>query len=100
MCLVTGDYREGLPSYTKITELQIQRVHKLFEVGLEQGYLHTQFKVLGMRDLRATASPGDNIFNEIRKWSNYDHKNVFKGHTCNEIFDFFEKKNVTSDATP
>ncbi|CAB3226066.1 unnamed protein product [Arctia plantaginis] len=95
-----GDYREGLPSYSKITELQIQRVHQLLKEGVEHGYLHTHFKVLGAKDLRPTVSPGANVINEIEKWANYDHKNVFKGHTCNQILDFFQKKIVTSNTNP
>ncbi|CAB3226070.1 unnamed protein product [Arctia plantaginis] len=86
----TGDYREGLPHYSNVTDLQEQRAHMLFEMGVKKGHLHPQFHVLGALDLRPTESPGTKLYNAIRKWPNYDHKNLYKGKNCEQIQEMFK----------
>lgn len=91
-----GDYRENLPSYSKVTDLQLQRAQMLFKEGVQLGYLHPKFQVVGAKDVQMTLSPGTNVYNAIRKWPNYAHNNIYKDRKCEEIYASFKDNNYTS----
>ncbi|XP_035428691.2 uncharacterized protein LOC118261817 isoform X2 [Spodoptera frugiperda] len=81
-----GDYREGLPSYSKVTSLQLQRAQMLLDKGVELGYIDKDYQVVGAKDLASSYSPGTNLYREIQKWPHYAHNNTFRGKTCEEIY--------------
>ncbi|CAB3226073.1 unnamed protein product [Arctia plantaginis] len=95
-----GDYREGLPSYSKVTDLQQQRAQMLFQEGIRLGYLHPKFQVLGAKDLKSTLSPGTNLYRAIRKWSNYDHDHLFTSRTCDQIEELFKHEDANTTTIP
>lgn len=96
-----GDYREGSPSYAKVTELQLLRAQMLLAQGVSLEYLHPKFQILGAKDLVSTESPGANIYNIIKGWPSYAHDNVFKGKSCKIIKAMFDDKtNDTTTASP
>lgn len=97
--MIAGDYREGLPSYSKVTELQLQRAKMLLNQGVELGHLHPYYHVLGAKDLKTTLSPGTNLYNAIRQWSNYDHENVYKDKSCPEILAMYQNQTLVTSLT-
>ncbi|CAB3245055.1 unnamed protein product [Arctia plantaginis] len=80
-----GDYRDDWPCCTVVTELQQQRAQLLLEEGVKLGHLSPNFHVLGAKDLRNPRGPGTNLYRAIKGWSNYDHENLYKNLTCEEI---------------
>ncbi|XP_045783963.1 uncharacterized protein LOC123880100 [Maniola jurtina] len=82
-----GDYREEIPNHARVTASQLNRTRMMFDEGVRRGFLRPDFKVVGAKDLRDTASPGSNLYNAIRKWDNYDHQNRFVGMNCEQIQD-------------
>ncbi|XP_026738966.1 peptidoglycan recognition protein 1-like isoform X2 [Trichoplusia ni] len=87
-----GDYREGLPSYAKVTPLQLQRAKMLLDRGVELGHLHPSYHVVGAKDLKPTASPGANLYKAIQLWSHYDHENMYYKKTCDEIMNMYKNE--------
>ena len=83
--IITGDYREGLPSYSKVTELQLTRAKMLLDKGVELGYLQKDYHVVGAKDVQSSLSPGTNLYRAIQQWPNYSHNNDYRGKTCLEI---------------
>ncbi|KAJ8736949.1 hypothetical protein PYW07_000220 [Mythimna separata] len=80
-----GDYREGLPSYSKVTDLQLLRAQMLLTEGVRLGHLHPDYLVVGAKDVADTLSPGANLYRAIQKWHNYDHNKKYIGHSCEVI---------------
>lgn len=67
-----------------VTDSQLNRTQMLLEAGVLRGYLHPDYVVVGAKDIQATASPGSNLYNAIRKWKHYD-SNRYHNKTCEEI---------------
>ncbi|XP_068621744.1 uncharacterized protein [Battus philenor] len=80
-----GDYREELPSHTRVTDLQIKRTMMLLEEGVKLGFLDPNYVVLGAKDVQSTASPGSNLYNAIRQWAHYGHNSPWHNSTCEEM---------------
>ncbi|KOB66282.1 Peptidoglycan recognition protein-lc [Operophtera brumata] len=86
-----GDYRDEMPRHASVTELQINRTMMLFEYGVQAGYLHPDYQVVGAKDLqKSSASPGSNLYNAIRKWEHYTNGTAFIGKTCDQIYAEFK----------
>uniref|UniRef100_A0A2A4K4P1 Peptidoglycan recognition protein n=1 Tax=Heliothis virescens TaxID=7102 RepID=A0A2A4K4P1_HELVI len=94
-----GDYREGLPSYSKVTEKQLERAKMLLDLGVEYGYLHPDYHVLGAKDLQSSQSPGTNLYRAIQNWTHYDHENHYRDKTCEEIYEYFQNRTSAVDST-
>ncbi|CAB3226069.1 unnamed protein product [Arctia plantaginis] len=94
-----GDYREGLPAYSKVSQLQQERAQMLFKQGVELGYLHPDFLVVGAMDLQITYSPGANLYKAIQTWPQYDHENVYYNRSCEEVQKMFRDKELKSTTT-
>ncbi|CAD0194037.1 unnamed protein product [Chrysodeixis includens] len=94
-----GDYREGLPSYSKVTPLQLERAQMLLKKGIELGHLHPSYHVVGARDLQATASPGANLYEAVKKWPQFDHENMYHGKSCNDILNMYQNQTEPVELT-
>lgn len=68
--------------YTAISENippenQLQTVHRLIEMGVRDGKIVEDYKLIGHRQVRATECPGDRLFQEIINWPHfYDVSNA------------------------
>ncbi|KAJ8737849.1 hypothetical protein PYW08_000444 [Mythimna loreyi] len=78
-----GDYREGSPSSSNVTELQLVRAQMLLAEGVKLGYLQSDYHVVGQKDVVITESPGANLYREIQKWKNYNTQ--YAGKSCEAI---------------
>lgn len=67
----------------------------LLEESVRHGFLDAGYKVVGAKDLQATASPGSHLYNAIRQWHHYDHENLFRNKTCDQIQEMFTKGATT-----
>ncbi|CAG9761211.1 unnamed protein product [Ceutorhynchus assimilis] len=61
-----GDYSDNRPS-----EKMLKALKNLLACGLELGELHKEYKLLGARQVMATASPGSALFSEIKTWAHF-----------------------------
>ncbi|XP_045510317.1 peptidoglycan recognition protein-like isoform X1 [Colias croceus] len=84
-----GDYREDMPNHSRVTDAQLNRTRMILAEGVRLGYLRPDYLIVGAKDLRDTASPGSILYEAIREWPNYDHKNRFAGLTCEQMNDKF-----------
>ncbi|KAJ2954063.1 hypothetical protein O0L34_g2277 [Tuta absoluta] len=83
-----GDYREEVIGHVKVTESQQIRLHKILDVGIELGYLHPEYKVIGAKDLHSDPnyqSPGSNLYNAMQQWPHFDDGARFKLKNCSQI---------------
>nr|XP_021194000.2 peptidoglycan-recognition protein 1 isoform X2 [Helicoverpa armigera] len=94
-----GDYREGLPQYSKVNEKQLERAKMLLDLGVRVGYLHPNYHVLGAKDLQSSESPGTNLYRAIQNWTHYDHYNHYQNKSCEEIYEYFQNKTSTVGST-
>ena len=46
----------------------------LISQSIKQGYLATDYKLLGHRQVRDTECPGQSLFEEISSWNNFSSK--------------------------
>lgn len=46
-------------------------VHQLIQCGKSQGILRNNVRVIGARQVTATASPGDKLYEQIQNWSEW-----------------------------
>ena len=60
----------------------LQAVRDLIAFGVAQGYIQPEFKLMGHKQVRDTECPGERLFNEISKWSNFYN---LQNNTENEI---------------
>ncbi|KAL4711796.1 hypothetical protein ACJJTC_005965 [Scirpophaga incertulas] len=65
ICLI-GDWRYEVPPAD-----QIKTAQALIASGVEQGFIQSDYKLVGHRQVRDTECPGDALFNEIKKWKHY-----------------------------
>ncbi|XP_059052550.1 peptidoglycan-recognition protein LB-like [Achroia grisella] len=63
---VIGDWRNSTPPAE-----QLKTVKSLIAAGVEQGYIKTDYKLLGHRQVRQTECPGDALYSEITHWDHY-----------------------------
>ncbi|XP_071564588.1 uncharacterized protein [Temnothorax nylanderi] len=61
-----GDFTSVVPPKTQLNAAQ-----KLIEVGLGAGKIALDYKLLGHRQAVKTKSPGDALYNEIKKWPHW-----------------------------
>lgn len=50
---------------------QIAAAKNIIDIGVQQGYINKDYKLLGARQVSHTDSPGDVLFNEIKTWNNW-----------------------------
>ncbi|XP_056647901.1 peptidoglycan-recognition protein LB-like isoform X1 [Diorhabda sublineata] len=66
ICLI-GDWRVELPP-----EQQLTTVKQLIEMGVREGYIQSNYKLVGHKQVReGTECPGDRLYKEIITWSHY-----------------------------
>ncbi|ELU13452.1 hypothetical protein CAPTEDRAFT_94025, partial [Capitella teleta] len=63
---VIGDFTSRVPNAAAQS-----RVQALIACGTSSGYLPSSYKLLGHRDVTATACPGDQFYPIITGWPNY-----------------------------
>lgn len=78
-----GDYRP-VNMDTKVSEAMVASTLKLLAYGVQEGFLHPDYVVVGASDLRPTASPGQNLYDVISTWDHFD-KDKYKGLNCDQI---------------
>lgn len=66
---VIGDWTNSTPPAE-----QIKTVKSLIAAGVELGYIQTNYKLVGHRQVRETACPGQTFFEAIKSW---DHWSAF-----------------------
>lgn len=88
-----GDWRESLPP-----QKQLDAIHKLIELGVQQGYIEPDYKLLTHRQAKDTECPGSRLFAEIQTWEHFVNKPVLwkgiqplNGVEENKLFFFSEK---------
>lgn len=84
MFLFPGDYREGIPGYSRVTERQMSRLQMLLQEGVDMGHLRPDYSIVGALDLSPTVSPGDILYNAIQSLPKFDRTD-FRSLTCDEI---------------
>lgn len=55
-------------------EIQLGAGKKLIAEGLKLGFIKKDYKLVGERQLHATGSPGEALFNEIKTWPHWSDK--------------------------
>ncbi|XP_044737980.1 peptidoglycan-recognition protein LB-like isoform X3 [Chrysoperla carnea] len=63
---VIGDWRDDLPPPE-----QLKTVKKLIQCGVENGYIRSDYILMGHRQVRDTECPGDALYKEIQTWPHY-----------------------------
>lgn len=58
------------------TVQQLEACQKLLQIGVELGKLDKDYKLLAHRQLWATSSPGDKLFDIIKEWPHFVHNNT------------------------
>lgn len=53
---------------------QLQAAQKIIEIGVKAGKISPDYKLLGHRQVSTTVSPGDALYNEIKKWPHWSPK--------------------------
>ncbi|XP_049886091.1 peptidoglycan-recognition protein LF-like [Pectinophora gossypiella] len=88
-----GDYREELIGHSSVTALQQTRAHMLLNAGVQMGFLHPDYYVVGASDIQrdGTESPGSNLYRAIQQWAHFDHENRFRNKSCDEINAMFKR---------
>lgn len=63
-------------SFVYIVELppapMLQAVQRIITFGVANGNIQKNYSMLGHRQVRDTKCPGDRLFREISKWTNFD----------------------------
>lgn len=49
----------------------LNSVKKLITYGISSGHIHSNYTLLGHRQVRNTECPGERLFNEISKWPKF-----------------------------
>ncbi|XP_046964119.1 peptidoglycan-recognition protein LB-like [Vanessa cardui] len=65
ICLI-GDWSNSIPP----TE-QLKTAQALIAAGVEMGYIKSDYKLVGHRQVRNTECPGNALFEEIQNWNHY-----------------------------
>lgn len=52
----------------------LQAAKNLIDFGVEKGYIHPEYKLMGHRQVRDTECPGARLFNEISTWKHFSPK--------------------------
>lgn len=50
---------------------QLKTAQALIAAGVDKGYIKSDYKLVGHRQVRETECPGDALFYEIQSWKNY-----------------------------
>lgn len=53
------------------SEKQLLAAQRLLELGIQNGKLHPNYRLLGHRQLMATQSPGDKLYEIIKTWPHW-----------------------------
>ncbi|XP_036322481.1 peptidoglycan-recognition protein LB-like [Rhagoletis pomonella] len=64
--VLIGDWRTELPP-----PQMLEATKSLIEFGVEKGYIHPQYKLLGHKQVRDTECPGARLFDEISSWPHF-----------------------------
>ncbi|XP_013167550.1 PREDICTED: peptidoglycan-recognition protein LB-like isoform X1 [Papilio xuthus] len=65
ICLI-GDWTTSLPP-----SQQIKTAKALIAAGVELGYIKTNYKLVGHRQVRDTECPGDVLYNNVKSWEHH-----------------------------
>ncbi|XP_067644971.1 peptidoglycan-recognition protein LB-like isoform X3 [Eurosta solidaginis] len=65
ICMI-GDWRTDLPP-----PQMLKATKSLIDFGVAKGYIQSQYKLLGHRQVRDTECPGSRLFDEISTWPNF-----------------------------
>lgn len=65
ICLI-GDWRFTAPPIE-----QLKSAKELIATGVELGFVHPNYKLLGHRQVRETECPGEALYQEIQTWDHY-----------------------------
>nr|XP_023016705.1 peptidoglycan-recognition protein LB-like isoform X2 [Leptinotarsa decemlineata] len=66
ICII-GDWRERLPP-----ESQLTAVHQLIEMGVREGKIAEDYKLVGHKQVRdGTACPGEKLYSSIQSWPHF-----------------------------
>ncbi|GBP27045.1 Peptidoglycan-recognition protein LB [Eumeta japonica] len=65
ICLI-GDWREKLPP-----PAQMETTKALIKAGVREGYVKTDYKLVGHRQVRDTECPGDALFHDLKTWDHF-----------------------------
>lgn len=87
-----GDYREEIVAHASVSPLQVNRTQMLLDYGVMKGYLHPDYHILAARDIQSTASPGSNLYKELRTWRHYNDGTNYKNKTCEQMYAQFKDK--------
>ncbi|KAL0115763.1 hypothetical protein PUN28_010943 [Cardiocondyla obscurior] len=52
-------------------KVQLHAAQKIIELGVKAGKIASNYKLLGHRQISQTLSPGDALYNEIKKWPHW-----------------------------
>lgn len=61
-------------------ENMLKTTQDLIAHAIDQGYLSSNYTLLGHRQVRDTICPGPALFNEIKQWPNFDEDIDFKNN--------------------
>jgi len=61
-----GTFNSVIPS-----KAQLHAAQKLIELGVEDGKIASDYKLLGHRQVTETLSPGDALYSVIQKWPHW-----------------------------
>lgn len=50
---------------------QMKSAQALIAAGVEMGYLKSDYKLIGHRQVRNTECPGEKLYKEIQHWAHY-----------------------------
>ncbi|KAM3963895.1 peptidoglycan-recognition protein LB-like [Aphomia sociella] len=65
ICLI-GDWVATLPP-----QAQLEATKQLIAAGVELGYIHQNYRLIGHRQASATECPGDVLYREIMTWNQF-----------------------------
>ncbi|XP_050353194.1 peptidoglycan-recognition protein LB-like [Nymphalis io] len=65
ICLI-GDWSNSIPSTQ-----QLKTAQALIAAGVEMGYIKSDYKLVGHRQVRDTECPGNALYKEIQNWAHY-----------------------------
>ncbi|KAJ0173084.1 hypothetical protein K1T71_011260 [Dendrolimus kikuchii] len=65
--VLIGDFVSNLPPAR-----QLETVKQLIQVGVDLGYIRSDYRLIGHRQATATECPGQALFTEISTWDHFD----------------------------
>uniref|UniRef100_A0A905AUS7 Peptidoglycan-recognition protein n=1 Tax=Glossina morsitans morsitans TaxID=37546 RepID=A0A905AUS7_GLOMM len=61
-----GNFDEDKPD-----AVMLQNIENLIDEAIVEGYLQSDYILLGHRQIKTTSCPGENLYNVIKTWSNW-----------------------------